>query len=177
MNGTHIKLQRIKIKISIQRRKYIMSIKSQQINMKTIFGLVSQNLSYIYGERESGPNGAKKQFHTKSKAFLRTLGNDLGLTEFKVSNNHGGIAVSGEITLMGLWTENDGIYLQLSQCITGKQEFLYRGISHMKDHSGGPNQWMDLKLFKNGEYEEMVEKLLKLKKSTPTESVVSLNAA
>ena len=78
-----------------------MSIKSQQQNMKTIHGLVSQDLGYIHGERESGPNGAKKQFHTKSAAFLRALGNDLGFKEFKVTKNYGGIAVSGEITLMG----------------------------------------------------------------------------
>ena len=80
-----------------------MSIKSQQANMKTIYSLVSQELGFIYGERESGPNGAKKQFHTKSATFLRALGNDLGLKEFKVSKNYGGIAVSGEIFPFGLW--------------------------------------------------------------------------
>ena len=92
-----------------------MSIQSQKKNMKTIHGLVSQNLGYIFGERESGPNGAKKQFHTKSAAFLRALGRDLGFQDYKVTNNYGGIAVSGEITLMGMWSEGNGLYLQLSQ--------------------------------------------------------------
>jgi len=67
--------------------------------MKAIFGLVSQDLSYIHGERESRPNGAKKEFHTKSTAFLRALGNDLGFKKFKVSKNYAGIGVSGEIML------------------------------------------------------------------------------
>lgn len=62
-----------------------MSMQSQKKNMKTIHGLVSQNLGYIFGERESGPNGAKKQFHTKSAAFLRALGRDLGFQDFKVT--------------------------------------------------------------------------------------------
>ena len=113
-----------------------MSVQSQKKNMKSIFNLVSQDLSYIYGDKESGPNGAKKQFHTKSKAFLRALGNDLGFTEFKVTNNHGGIAVSGEITLMGIWAEGNGLYMEISQGITRNQshQFLYRRISHMACH-------------------------------------------
>lgn len=82
-----------------------MSMQSQKKNMKTIHGLVSQNLGYIFGERESGPNGAKKQFHTKTASFLRAFGRDLGFQECKVTNNYGGIAVSGEITLMGMWRE------------------------------------------------------------------------
>ena len=137
-----------------------MSIKSQQANMKAIHNLVSQNLSYIYGERESGPNGAKKQFHTKSKAFLRTLGNDLGFKEFKVTNNYAGIAVSGEITLMGMWTDTNGLYLQLFQSVTRRQDFLYRYIKHMKDFSGGANQWLDTSLFADGDYEKLLNTVL-----------------
>ena len=141
-----------------------MSLQSQKKNMKSIFNLVSQDLGYIYGDRESGPNGAKKQFHTKSKAFLRALGNDLGLTECKVTNNYGGIAVSGEITLMGLWSEGNGVYMQIDQDITinQSQQFLYRHISHMKDYKGGSNQWMDCKLFELGDYEAVLDMLLAL---------------
>ena len=134
-----------------------MSIKSQKKNMKTIAELVSQDLGYIYGERESGPNGAKKQFHTKSKAFLRVLGNDLGFREFTVTNNYGGIAVSGEITLMGMWNDTHGLYLQLSQSVTRSRDFLYRYIRHMKDYSGGDNQWIPCSLFADGEYEFLID--------------------
>jgi hypothetical protein len=134
-----------------------MSIKSQQVNMKAIHSLISQDLGYIHGERESGPNGAKKVFHTKSAAFLRALGNDLGFKEFKVTNNHGGIAVSGEITLMGMWDESNGLYLQIFQSVTSRREFLYRRIIHMKDHGAGQNQWLSCDLFAGGEYERLID--------------------
>ena len=153
-----------------------MSTKSQQANMKTIAELVSKDLGYIYGGRESGPNGAKKQFHTKSATFLRALGNDLGLQEFKVHKNYGGIAVSGEVTLMGLWAEGNGLYFQLSQRAAERQDFLYRSISYMKDFSGGHNQWMDCGLFENGDYEALLCALLALKDPAGAKAV-SRNAA
>jgi len=140
-----------------------MSIQSQKKNMKTIHSLVSQDLGYIYGERESGPNGAKKQFHTKSAAFLRVLGNDLGFKEFKVKNNHGGIAVSGEITLMGMWDEGNGLYFQLNQPWQPFDGFLYRSIKHMKDYSGGHNQWLPCSLFADADYEGLVDTVLALR--------------
>ena len=146
-----------------------MSIKSQKANMKTIFSLVSQELGFIYGEHESKPNGAKKQFHTKSAAFLRALGNDLGLREFKVSKNYGGIAVSGEITLMGMWDDGNGLYFQIRQPLPPLNSFVYCGMNHMKDYSGSPNQWMDFDLFKNGDYEKILDMLLTLRKPTVKE--------
>ena len=36
-------------------------------------------------------------------------------------------------TLMGMWSEGNGLYVQLSQSSMGWQSFLYRQISHMKD--------------------------------------------
>ncbi len=143
-----------------------MSIQSQKKNMQTIYGLVSQNLSYIYGEKESGPNGAKKQFHSKSAAFLRALGKDLGFQTCKVTNNHGGIAVSGEITLMGMWDGGDGLYFQISQSAVGMGAFLYRSISHMKDYSGGVNRWLSYDLFADGGDEELLDTLLVLRKTS-----------
>jgi hypothetical protein len=140
-----------------------MSVQSQKKNMQAIFNLVSQDLSYIHGERESGPNGAKKTFHLKSKAFLRTLGNDLGLKEFKVHGNYGGIAVAGEITLMGLWSEGNGVYFEIFQSISNRREFMYRHISHMKDYSGGANQWLDCRLFEAADYEAVLGMLLALR--------------
>lgn len=138
--------------------------------MKTIHGLVSQNLGYIFGERESGPNGAKKQFHTKTASFLRAFGRDLGFQECKVTNNYGGIAVSGEITLMGMWREGNGLYLQLSQSAMGWQSFLYRQISHMKDYTGGRNQWLPTELFASEKYAELMDILLALRKLSKEEA-------
>jgi molybdopterin/thiamine biosynthesis adenylyltransferase len=140
-----------------------MSIKTQRKNMQIISSLVSQELGYIDGEREGGPNGAKKQFHIKSAAFLRALGNDLGFTDFKVTKNYGGIAVSGEITLMGMWGEGNGLYLEISQPITQQREFLYRQITHLKDYCGGNNRWLSCDIFTNGEYEKLLETLSALR--------------
>jgi hypothetical protein len=154
-----------------------MSVKSQQANMKNIFKLVSQDLGYIHGERESGPNGAKKLFHTKSAAFLRTLGNDLGLKEFKVHKNVGGIAVAGEITLMGLWADGNGVYFQISQSLPGCNDFLYRHITHMKDYSSGANQWLDYELFKIEDYSAVIDTLSALRKSSETSETVNRYAA
>ena len=146
-----------------------MSVQSQKKNMKTIHRLISRDLGYIYGEREGGPNGEKKDFHTKSAAFLRALAKDLGFRESKVMNNYGGIAVSGEITLMGMWGENNGLYLQISQPVMCWQSFLYRSISHMKDYTGGENRWLPVSLFAGGKYEDLLDMLLALRKTSKEE--------
>ena len=39
-----------------------MSVKSQENNMRRLAALLGQDLSYIFGEKESGPNGSKKTF-------------------------------------------------------------------------------------------------------------------
>jgi molybdopterin/thiamine biosynthesis adenylyltransferase len=157
--------------ISQKRKKEAkkVSIKSQQANMKTISSLISKDLGYIYGERESGPNGEKKQFHTKSAVFLRALGNDLGFKDFKVTNNYAGIAVSGEITLMGMWGEGNGLSLQISQPITEPHEFLYKRITHMKDYEG-KRRWLPCDIFTNGEYEKLLEMLSALRETSKEEN-------
>jgi len=149
-----------------------MSIKTQKANMRTIYSLVSQDLGYAYGNSESGPNGIKKQFHTKSAAFLRALGSELGFKEFKVRNNYAGIAVSGEITLMGMWDEGNGLYLEISQPITQRREFMYRHITHMKDYTGGRNRWLSCDVFENAEYEKLVETLLAVR-DDPKEAILA----
>ena len=143
-----------------------MSVKSQQANMKTIHSLVSWDLGYIYGERESSQNGAKKQFLSKSAAFLRSLGNDLGLKEFKVTINPSGIAVSGDVILMGMWNDGNGLYLQINQPSQPFAAFLFREIKHMKDLMGGTNQCLPCNLFAGGKYERLISALLELKKPT-----------
>jgi hypothetical protein len=143
-----------------------MSIQTQKKNMQIIHSLVSQDLGYIYGEREDGFNGAKKQFHTKSAVFLRALGNDLGFREYKVTNNHGGIAISGEITLTGMWSEDNGLYFQLNQPLQPFNSFLFRSIKHMRDYSGGTNQWLPCDLFADGDYEKLIDIMLTLRNTT-----------
>lgn len=119
-----------------------MSHKSQEKNMRKLADLLGRDLSYIWGERESGPNGAKKQFLSTGTAFLRALGKDLGLADAKASSNPGGIAVSGECTLMGMWQGN-GLHVELSQpCYDRERVLLYRTIRHSKDYTGGRNLYL-----------------------------------
>lgn len=47
-----------------------MSVQSQEKNMRKLAELLSHDLGYIWGERESGPNGDKKTFLKTGKTFL-----------------------------------------------------------------------------------------------------------
>ena len=91
-----------------------MSIQSQQNNMIRLHELLKEDLGFIAGERERGPNGAKKTFLHVGKVFLRALAKDLGLRDAVIKSNPGGIAVSGDCSLCGMW-ENNGIYICISQ--------------------------------------------------------------
>jgi hypothetical protein len=131
--------------------------------MQTIHQLISQDLGYIHGERESGPNGAKKVFLSKSAAFLRALGKDLGFIEMKVHTNPSGIAVSGDVSLYGMWGDGNGVCLYISQPVAYPPAFLYRHITGMKDCGGGQNRWMPCYLFATGEYAGVVDTLTALR--------------
>jgi hypothetical protein len=138
-----------------------MSLQSQEKNMRLLGALLSQDLGYIYGERESGPNGAKKQFLSTGRAFLTTLGKDLGLTQQKVHTNKAGIAVSGEVCLSGMWYKS-GIKLELAQDMMHGRCLHYKQISDMRDTSGGYSCCLTLAEFKIADYSSLVDKLLDL---------------
>ena len=91
-----------------------MSVQSQQNNMRRLCDLLGRDLGYLHGEREGGPNGAKKTFLHVGRVFLRALAKDLGLRDAVVKSNAAGITVSGECSLCGMWEEG-GIYICLSQ--------------------------------------------------------------
>ncbi len=95
-----------------------MSIQSQQDNMHRLCDLLGRDLGYLHGEREGGPNGAKKTFLHVGRVFLRALAKDLGLRDAVVKSNAAGIAVSGECSLYGMWEEG-GIYICLGQFAAG----------------------------------------------------------
>ena len=141
-----------------------MSMKSQQANMRRLAGLLSQDLGYIGVERESGPNGAKRTFLHVGSVFLRALAADLGLHEVTVKTNAGGIAVSGECYLSGMWL-NDGIHICLSQPVCcGTNVLLYRAIRNPRDYKGGYNRYLTLHDLQTLSYEELLRVLLALKK-------------
>lgn len=141
-----------------------MSVKSQENNMRRLADLLGRDLGYIWGERECGPNGAKRAFLNVGRAFLRALSKDLGLRDARITSNPGGIAVSGDCTLMGMW-EDGGIYITLTQLVCGGERVMYyRTIRHMRDYTGGYNHWLlrgDLQKFS---YERLLSTLSALRK-------------
>lgn len=141
-----------------------MSVKSQESNMRRLSMLLSHDLSFIGGERECGPNGSKKTFLNTGKAFLRALARDLGLHDVTVSANSGGIAVSGECTLIGMW-ETGGIYVCLYQSAGGGNDvLLYRTVRHCRDYKGGYNRFLSRRDLEGGSYVHLLETLSRLRK-------------
>jgi hypothetical protein len=140
-----------------------MATSAQQKKMGEIYCLLQLDLGYIYGERESGPNGAKKDFLRKSAAFLRQLGKDLCFTEMRVDTNAGGIAVSGEVTLYGMWSGNNGLSFEITKPYGYLRGLLYREIAHIKDFIGAENQWLPLSIFEDADYERLRGAFLLLK--------------
>ena len=141
-----------------------MSLLSQIANMKALASLLSNDLGYIYGERESGPNGEKKAFLSRGGAFLRALGKDLGFEVCKVHTNKAGIAVSGEVYLDGMWDTN-GLHLCLEQMFD-KNVLLYRTIASFGDSRGGRNHFITLDELRLADYAGLVLTLLDLKETT-----------
>ena len=86
----------------------------------------------------------KEKFKRVGKKAMVELALLLDLNEFKYDFNPGGIAVSGDLTLMGMWSEGNGIYVSMNKDFPNKPwgDVLFRSIKHMKDYSGGTNQWL-----------------------------------
>ena len=140
-----------------------MSVKSQQANMKRLAFLLSKPLGYIYGKRESGPNGEKAEFHAKGRAFLRALAKDLELRDYRVHSNYAGIAVSGEVCLYGMWSDGNGLMLWLEQSSIGSEVAVYRSIKNMKDSTGGRNHFISLSALRSEDYHLLISRLLRLR--------------
>ena len=141
-----------------------MSVKSQESNMRRLSALLSHDLSYAYGDSERGPNGSKKVFLNVGKTFLRALAKDLGLHDTTVSANPGGIAVSGECTLIGMW-ESGGIYICLYQSAGGGNNvLLYRTVRHSRDYKGGYNRYLTCRALKKWSYLHLLDTLSALRK-------------
>lgn len=103
----------------------------------------------------------KKEFKKKSMAFLKRLAKDLDLISKDIHFNASGIAVSGETTLMGMWKDGNGIYINISD-----DTFMFRSIKHNKDYSGGNNNfiWSSWNSNYSKGYEDVLSSILKLKK-------------
>lgn len=141
-----------------------MSFKSQESNMRKLAHLLEHDLSYIWGDHESGPNGDKKVFLNTGKTFLRALAKDLGLHQSKVYANASGIGESGECCLSGMW-ESNGIYIRIGQFPTmGEQVVLYRTIRKVRDYKGGYNQYLRRSDLLCTSYPALLNVLVRLRK-------------
>ena len=141
-----------------------MSIQSQQNNMIRLHELLKEDLGFIAGERERGPNGAKKTFLHVGKVFLRALAKDLGLRDAVIKSNPGGMAVSGDCSLCGMW-ENNGIYICISQFGGGGESvILYRAICNRKDCSGRYNHYFQLSDLKAMNYKQLLYQFSSLRR-------------
>ncbi|MDX2263445.1 MAG: hypothetical protein NW215_00540 [Hyphomicrobiales bacterium] len=83
----------------------------------------------------------KSVFHAQARKRLKQLANalDLDPNTYDLRSNHGGIAVSGEITL-----HHERLYVQVSQPGAGVPGILYRSCQGRKDYRGGHNHFAPL---------------------------------
>ena len=93
----------------------------------------------------------KEKFKKVGKKAMAELALLLDLKEFSYNFNPGGIAVSGDLRLMGMWGPDDGVYVTMNKNFPNAPnerwgQVLFRSIKHMKDFGGGTNHWLSYKL-------------------------------
>jgi hypothetical protein len=93
-------------------------------------------------------NNFKKRFRSIGEKAMKELTLILELNEYDINFNPGGIAVSGDLRLMGMWSEGNGVYISMNKDFPGKPwgDVLYRHIRHMRDFTGGPNNYFKFNL-------------------------------
>ena len=118
----------------------------------------------------------KNAYLSTGRSVLRAIANHLQLAIFDVRINRAGSAVSGDITLMGMLDDGLGIYIHMSEPhlmrFGGPPQFYFRTITHMKDYTGGANQWMsyeDLAVDLGAACKKLETSLHKLEKVTVLE--------
>ena len=138
-----------------------MSVKTQEKKMRELAELLGHEPGYLSGSYEQP--GPKQTFLNTGRAFLRALAKDLSLTDYKVSVNPAGIAVSGDSTLIGMW-ETNGIYIDVSDFCGLNDAILYRTVRHMKDYVGGQNRYIRRSELTVMGYRELLNLLSALRK-------------
>ena len=110
--------------------------------------------------------GNKTAYEKASKSFLRQLLKDItayidstyGITveNSKIDFNPGGPAIAGDPTLYLTTDNNSGICVYISETgFKARQPILWRTIKHMKDYTGGANNWQSV----DEPYAEIVKRL------------------
>lgn len=87
---------------------------------------------------------AKEEFKRSGQAAMKALAKELPFKQMEVHFNPGGIAVSGDLSLHGMFEDGRGIYIHVSQhCWDGSKVSCYcRAITSMKDYTGKRNNWL-----------------------------------
>jgi len=126
-------------------------------NLKKLAVLMTNTESGQYNE------GFKRRFEEIGLKAMEELAKLLKLNEYRVVFNPGGIAVSGDLILMGMWEEGNGVYITMNKDFPGKPwgDVLYRSIEHMKDYAGGPNHYFKFELLRRPMF--LKKKILELK--------------
>lgn len=109
------------------------------MNLATSLASLSKILRTDLSYNEEG----KDKFKRAGLRALRALAVEMNFTENHVSFNAGGIAVSGDLSMYGMFPDGTGVVLYLGQSITGQAGYC-RSIKHLKDYKGGPNNWITL---------------------------------
>lgn len=133
-----------------------MPMNTQEKNMRRLSELMGQDLTYIGGPKECGPNGAKKEFLDKGRTFLRAAAKDLGFTESRVTVNPAGIGAPGDVSLYGMWSEGSGVYVMLEPNLCWGDCVLYRTITALNGGKPGDNRFLSLRAFSNGSYSQFL---------------------
>jgi len=115
-------------------------------------------------ERAQYNEAFKEKFKKVGEKAMTELALLLDLKEFTYHFNPGGIAVSGDLTLMGMWGPENGVYVTMNKDFPNAPwgQVLYRSIKHMKDYTGGPNKWFGYELLQFPE--ALKERVLTLRK-------------
>jgi hypothetical protein len=89
-------------------------------------------------------NDAKEHFGRTGKRALKELAQKLGLKDSEVSYNKGGVAVSGDLHLKGMFDDQHGFDLFFNKDFShpGNKNICIRRIKNFKDYQGGVNNWI-----------------------------------
>ena len=87
----------------------------------------------------------KEMFGKEGVSIMKSLAKYLKAKSFDVSYNKSGIACSGEVYASMMFTDEIGVYFTIQQDSFGgkKYNILYRTIKHLKDYSGGGNNYFN----------------------------------
>lgn len=107
--------------------------------LKKLSSLLCNKESFNYNPE------AKEHFKKTGIKAMKELAKLLKLKVYDVNFNPGGIAVSGDLHLMGMWNDKNGIHIFMNKDFPTSVpagQIVYRTIKHMKDFSGGINNSM-----------------------------------